>query len=168
VIFRRSWAALIAVGIPFVILMPVGLATTSEQVVRGPSGATASVSQMSTAGGLVFYGLALLYWLSIIVFQRGITGRTLGMRMQGLACVGQDGLPPGPRAAAWRSVAGLIDYIGMMFCVPIVGLLTISRSRRHQRVGDMAAHTFVIDFRALGHPVDPLPPTPPGPTEPAI
>ena len=89
--------------------------------------------------------IAVIYLLGVFVVQRGLTGRTLGSMLFSFLVLGQDGRPLGIPRALLRSVAGAVDYLPC--CVPIVGIVTIGATPLHQRVGDLAAGSLVIDAR---------------------
>jgi uncharacterized RDD family membrane protein YckC len=104
----------------------------------------------------------LAYMVGVFVFQRGLTGRTVGTMLTGVAVVGSDGRPLGPAKALLRSVAGVVDYLPC--CLPLVGVVTVLASPGHRRVGDMAAESYVVGNHWFGRPVElPGPPAPPAP-----
>jgi hypothetical protein len=72
------------------------------------------------------------------------------------AVLGEDGHPLGIGRATLRSVAGAVDYLPC--CLPIVGIVTISATPNHQRVGDLAAGSIVVDARCFA-PSTPPPPS---------
>ena len=80
------------------------------------------------AGGrwLVLTLVWLAYLVGVFVFQRGLTGRTVGTMLTGVAVVGPDGRPLGPAKALLRSVAGVVDYLPC--CLPLVGFVTVLAS----------------------------------------
>ena len=95
--------------------------------------------------------VALAYLVGVFVLQRGWTGSTLGTRLLGIVTVGADGRPIGAGRALLRSVAGIVDYLPC--CLPLVGIVTIFSTKGHRRVGDMAAHSLVVDRPHLGSPI---------------
>jgi len=99
----------------------------------------------------VVWAIVLAYFVGVFIVQRGLTGRTLGTMALGIVVVDAQGAPPGIPRALVRSVAGIVDYIPC--CLPLVGLITIFTTGRHQRVGDLAASTFVVDRAFVGQPV---------------
>jgi uncharacterized RDD family membrane protein YckC len=96
---------------------------------------------------LVLITLSVAYLVGVFIVQRGLTGRTLGSMLFAFTVVGVDGLPLGISRATLRSVAGAVDYLPC--CVPIVGIVTITATPSHQRVGDLAAGSIVVDSRGL-------------------
>lgn len=96
-------------------------------------------------------GVAGLYGVGALIVRRGRTGRSPGMDALRLRVVDAAGRPPGVGPAAVRSMAGIADYLPC--CLPIVGVVTMASSPFHQRVGDLAAHTYVVPAPRVGHAV---------------
>lgn len=67
-------------------------------------------------------------------------GGTPGMRWLGLRVVTESGETPRLRAYMYRWLMGVVD--GYLF--GLVGAAAIAFSPRHQRLGDMVAHTVVV------------------------
>jgi hypothetical protein len=97
--------------------------------------------------------LAVSYLILVFILQRGLTGRTVGSMLFAFAVLGQDGRPIGVGRAVLRSLAGAVDYLPC--CIPIVGIVTIGATPSHQRVGDLAAGSIVVDARRGDHHPDP-------------
>lgn len=97
-------------------------------------------------GDLLLLGLSL----AIFVILQGLTGWTIGKRLLGLRCVRADGRPPGIGKALLRWVLWLVDGLP---CFGLVGFITGLSTVGHRRVGDMAAHTYVVRADAAGSPV---------------
>ena len=102
-----------------------------------------SVYTIDGAAQAALYLVPLLYALVFSVVLQGLTGTTPGKAAFGLRVVDVDGARPGIGRAFVRSLFLLVDGIGC--CVPLVGLITALVSKGHRRVGDMVAHTLVID-----------------------
>ncbi len=117
----------------------------------------------ASAWSLVLVPLAYAVVVSVLV--QGRTGATPGKAAFGVRVVDPDGRGPGIGRAFVRTLLLPIDLIGCV--VPLVGPIAAFTSRGHRRVGDMAAHTFVVDRSATGRaivmPAAPAPPNPPGP-----
>ncbi len=107
------------------------------------------------------YAVGFLVWLFVplnaFVIQ-GITGATVGKQMLGLRVVRGDGAIASFGWIALRSLMLLVATA--LNCVCFLGwiaeLITASATKRHQRVGDMAAGTFVVLKSSVGSPVDPF------------
>jgi RDD family len=105
-------------------------------------------------------GVGFLIWLFVplnaFVIQ-GLTGATVGKHIMGLRVVRANGAVASFGYIALRSFM-LLVAIGLNFlCFVgfIAELITASATKRHQRVGDMAAGTFVVGKASVGTPVDP-------------
>jgi uncharacterized RDD family membrane protein YckC len=94
---------------------------------------------------VILIASAVTYLIAVFILQRGLTGRTVGSMLFAISVVGEDGRPLGIGRAALRSVAGAVDYLPC--CIPIVGIVTIGATPSHQRVGDLAAGSRVVDAR---------------------
>jgi uncharacterized RDD family membrane protein YckC len=94
---------------------------------------------------IALIAIAVIYLIGVFVVQRGLTGRTLGSMLFSYSILGEDGHTLGIPRALLRSVAGAVDYLPC--CIPIVGIVTIGATPLHQRVGDLAAGSFVTDAR---------------------
>jgi uncharacterized RDD family membrane protein YckC len=97
-----------------------------------------------------------------VVAETFFRGRTIGKAAVGLRVVTLEAGPIGFREAIIRSLFQLIDFI---FTLGAAALLCAMATPRSQRVGDLAAGTFVIrDPRSLPH-LPAVPFTPPMGTE---
>lgn len=95
----------------------------------------------------------LLGWSYFIVLEWLWNGQTLGKRLFGLRVISADGSPAGFIAVLVRNLARVVDFLPAVYGL---GLLAIVLSSRSQRLGDLAAGTFVVraprprlDFLAL-------------------
>jgi len=93
----------------------------------------------------VFLGLSVL----IYVLLQGLKGWTPGKLLFGIRTVAEDGRAPGIGRAIIRWLFLILDGL----CAGLVGFIVALTSRGHRRVGDMAAKTFVVDGRYMGHPI---------------
>ncbi len=84
--------------------------------------------------------LAVYYWYWV-ERPRSHGGQTFGMKLFGLRIISKDG---GPASTAQLFVRGILLIVDTLI-FGLVGFLTIVCSRYHQRVGDHAAGTLVID-----------------------
>ena len=93
-----------------------------------------------TAWYLISIGAALL----LFVILPGITGKTPGKAAVGIKLVNAEGRPPGVLRAFLRHILWIVD--GFPYIIPnLVGFIVALNGERNQRVGDMAAGTFVVD-----------------------
>jgi uncharacterized RDD family membrane protein YckC len=91
----------------------------------------------------------VLYLVYCLLMERCYAA-TVGKMLFKLRVVGDGGAPPGLREVLLRN---LIKALEVFFFAPL--LLAVLLNRYRQRLGDMAAHTTVIDARLL------VPPAPP-------
>src|SRR6266540_5530654 len=88
-------------------------------------------------GGVVLAAIMLAVWWGYFpFFEEVMGGRTPGKRALGLRVVHTDGQPAGLGAVLLRNLIRPLDMAGL-------GLLMLV-TRRHQRLGDLAAGTMVI------------------------
>jgi uncharacterized RDD family membrane protein YckC len=104
----------------------------------------AAVIGLQNAGP--FFGIALLLtfavaWAYFILFEWLGNGQTLGKRMFGLRVIADDGAPAGFTAVLVRNLVRVVDFLPGFYGL---GLLAIVVSSRSQRLGDLAAGTFVV------------------------
>lgn len=92
--------------------------------------------------------MSTLVLLSVYVFIPGYSGTSPGKRLLGLKIVTIDGGVVGVTHAVLRTVVGVVDFLPGI--VPwLLGRQLAQRSPWHQRLGDRAARTAVIDARRL-------------------
>lgn len=89
--------------------------------------------------------------LLLVVILPGRRGWTPGHLAADLRIVRGDGSRVGILRALVRTVAWVIDILPG---VPLVAYGSARLTRRHQRVGDLLARTYVVDKQAAGRPVD--------------
>ncbi len=123
--------------IAFVVLVAVaGLAAVS--------GAT---ENLAGAGmGLVLLLLFAIQWLYFTIFE-ALRGRTPGKAAFGCRVVTTMGRPIGARAAALRNVLRAADSLPLAYSaglLSVAGLVSMSVTRRFQRLGDLVAGTMVV------------------------
>ncbi len=91
----------------------------------------------SIAAFLIFFGYD-------VFFEVRSHGRTLGKRWTGLRVVRTGGRPVGLVTSALRNVMRLVDILPALYAI---GMLSIFLTVRNQRLGDLAADTYVIRDR---------------------
>jgi uncharacterized RDD family membrane protein YckC len=102
-------------------------------------GFTADASGNRTAWLLI----NILVPIGILWVMQGITGKTPGKAIAGIKTVNAEGNPPGVGRAALRSILWIVD--GFPYLIPyLTGFIVALTGERNQRVGDMAAGTFVV------------------------
>jgi uncharacterized RDD family membrane protein YckC len=121
------------------------------------SGDTVLLASSDDTGTAVFVGLAvsMLIPLNLFVLQ-GVTGAAAGKHMLGLRVVRADGTVAGFGKNALRTLLLLVATVISGFCFGIgwiAEMIVAGVTKRHQRVGDMAAGTFVVRKESVGRPV---------------
>jgi uncharacterized RDD family membrane protein YckC len=98
-----------------------------------------------------WYLISLIAGLLIFVVLPGLKGWTPGKAMMGIKLVNAEGRPPGVLRALLRYILWIVD--AFPYLIPyLTGFIVALNSERNQRVGDMAAGTFVVDKNAAGGP----------------
>ena len=97
-------------------------------------------------GAVVLSGVAVLLtflitWSYFVLLEWLWQGQTIGKRMYGLRVIGEDGSPAGFTAVLVRNLARVVDWLPGFYAL---GLLTVVVSPRSQRLGDLAAGTYVV------------------------
>jgi uncharacterized RDD family membrane protein YckC len=90
---------------------------------------------------LLLFGVVWGYPVGMETFWHG---RTLGKAVMGLRVVTVEGAPISLRHAAIRAAVGLVDF---PLTFGLAAVLSALMSKRHQRLGDLAAGTLVVRER---------------------
>lgn len=93
-----------------------------------------------------YFGIAVLLtfalaWSYFILLEWLGNGQTIGKRMFGLRVIADDGAPASFTAVLIRNLVRIVDFLPSFYGI---GLLAIVLSSRSQRLGDLAAGTFVV------------------------
>ena len=197
VVGRRIVAYVIDGAIATGILVAVAAATVSNSYSHAPTSACERLrnfqdfsGQCVQFGSHVFtwnggrFGIAVLAGVLVgianNVLLQGLTGASVGKFATGLRVIDAQGEICGVGRALVRWLL-LLTVDDFPYCFPLVGLITVSVTRPHRRVGDMVARTDVVatadlhrpvvapaPVSAYGYPtqawVPPVPPGPPGAT----
>lgn len=86
-----------------------------------------------------------LFWLLYLVVPEVLTRKTVGKKLTGLTVVREDGSPVTFVDSFLRH---LFDPVDGMF-VGILSLIVMARTEKHQRLGDVVAHTVVIKVQIV-------------------
>ncbi len=92
--------------------------------------------------GLLLAGYFAIVWGYGIVCEGFLNGQTLGKRALGLRVLSEQGAPITVAQAVLRNVIGTVD--GPASFLGLLGLSSMTVSRRFQRLGDLAAGTMVV------------------------
>lgn len=150
---NRGFAAV--VDFLIALLITAGLEIGYEQI--GAPGA-------ARVGGLIQLLLFVLGWSYFIVLEWLWNGQTVGKRWSGLRVINEDGSPAGFVAVFIRNLVRMADFLPGFYGL---GLLAIVFTSRSQRLGDLAAGTFVVrapkprldwlSLRTMTRPGEPVP-----------
>lgn len=91
--------------------------------------------------GVVTLLTFLLAWSYFVFLEWLWQGQTLGKRLYGLRVIRDDGAPAGFVAVLIRNLVRIVDFLPGFYGL---GLMTIIVSSRSQRLGDIAAGTYVV------------------------
>ena len=94
------------------------------------------------------FAAAVLLFLVVLPGRRGWSPGYLAADVR---LVRRDGERAGMGRALVRTVAWVVDILPG---IPLVAYGSARLTKRHQRVGDLLARTYVLDKRAVGRPVD--------------
>lgn len=97
------------------------------------------------AGGATFL-LDVAFVFVCFGIVAGITGATIGKALVGIRVVREDGSIVGIPKSLLRWLCFFVDIF-------FVGIILASTTRGHRRLGDMAAHSYVVTKDAVGRPV---------------
>lgn len=91
-------------------------------------------------GVMVLVTLAIA-WSYFVLLEWLWQGQTVGKRMYGLRVIRSDGAPAGFIAVLIRNLLRVVDFLPLFYGL---GLLSIIVTSRSQRLGDIAAGTYVV------------------------
>ncbi len=95
----------------------------------------------SSLQGLWVMATLLIAWSYFIGLEWLWEGRTLGKRMFGLRVISADGSPASFIAVVIRNLLRVVDFLPAFYGLGLVAIVATARS---QRLGDLAAGTFVV------------------------
>ena len=97
-----------------------------------------------------FFGLCVAFTFLYFALVEGLWGGSLGKQMTGIRVVTATGDRIGiPRSCARWALFAIDGPLSFFLC----GIITSSVSHGHRRLGDMAAHTYVVSRDDAGRPV---------------
>jgi uncharacterized RDD family membrane protein YckC len=94
-----------------------------------------------TLSGVLVLVTFFITWCYFVLLEWLWQGQTVGKRMYGLRVIGEDGSPATFTAVLVRNLARIIDFLPGFYAV---GLLSVIVTPRSQRLGDLAAGTYVV------------------------
>jgi uncharacterized RDD family membrane protein YckC len=81
----------------------------------------------------------MVCWFFVIPFMEGMTGGTIGKKLLRIKVIRQDGQPS---TVGTSFVRHLFDFIDCFF---LIGLIVALTNVNRARIGDLVAHTYVVD-----------------------
>lgn len=96
-------------------------------------------------------GLALIVLIPVLLYfpiGEGVWGLTLGKLITGLVVVDRRGLPPGVGRASIRTALRFAEVNPILLGAIPAGICILA-TEHDQRVGDLVAHTYVVDRKEL-------------------
>ena len=91
--------------------------------------------------GVLLLVVFFVTWSYFVLTEWLWQGQTVGKRMYGLRVIRDDGAPAGFLAVLIRNLLRLVDFLPAFYGV---GLTSIIVTSRNQRLGDIAAGTYVV------------------------
>jgi uncharacterized RDD family membrane protein YckC len=83
----------------------------------------------------------LIAWSYFVLLEWLWQGQTIGKRLYGLRVIRDDGAPAGFVAVLIRNLLRIVDFLPLFYGLGLMAVIVTSRS---QRLGDLAAGTYVV------------------------
>src|SRR6266566_1885531 len=96
---------------------------------------------LPVVGGFTLIVTAVLIWAYFILLEWLWNGQTIGKRVYKLRVINEDGSPAQFTAVLIRNLMRLVDFLPALYGL---GVLVIVLSPKSQRLGDLAAGTYVV------------------------
>src|SRR5438046_8271992 len=103
--------------------------------------ASATGGVLYILGGFTLIVTAVLIWAYFILLEWLWNGQTIGKRAFRLRVINEDGSPAQFTAVLIRNLLRLVDFLPALYGL---GVLVIVLSPKSQRLGDLAAGTYVV------------------------
>src|SRR2546425_896705 len=129
---NRGFAAVLDFGVATVIALGATIALGAIPAAFGPRNAVFGVALLL---------IPTIIWAYFILLEWLWNGQTLGKRAYGLRVISGDGSPAGFTAVFVRNLIRVIDFLPVFYGL---GLLLIVLTPKNQRLGDLAAGTYVV------------------------
>ena len=132
--FGKRIAAFLIDGIVLTVAMMV-VGMLSIFAIGGGSRAMARVV-------LAVQALAVLAMFAYFIVLEGLYGQTLGKKAMGIVVVNDDGSDSTVVGSLVRNVLRIVDALPFLY---LLGIVAILLTDGNQRVGDLAASTYVVE-----------------------
>jgi uncharacterized RDD family membrane protein YckC len=130
---NRGFAAVVDFVIASLVFAGAGYASS---LIVGRLG-DAGVQLLGVIGLLTFF----VAWSYFVLLEWLWQGQTVGKRLYGLRVIRDDGAPAGFVAVLIRNLIRIVDFLPAFYGL---GLLMVIGTSRSQRLGDLAAGTYVV------------------------
>src|SRR6267378_5031095 len=137
---NRGFAALLDFLVAAVIVFTALLLLGVGGALLGVAGALGEAS-FFLLGGLTLIVTLVLIWAYFILLEWLWNGQTIGKRVFRLRVINEDGSPAQFTAVLIRNLLRLVDFLPAFYGL---GVLVIVLSPKSQRLGDLAAGTYVV------------------------
>ena len=137
---NRGFAALLDFLVAAVIVFTALLLLGVGGALLGVAGALGEAS-FFLLGGLTLIVTLVLIWAYFILLEWLWNGQTIGKRVFRLRVINEDGSPAQFTAVLIRNLLRLVDFLPALYGL---GVLVIVLSPKSQRLGDLAAGTYVV------------------------
>jgi len=162
VVGRRVVAYVVDTVIQIAIVVGLWFAFTSSVPKAGHTGGIVIGNTRhgftSSSHRVIWIALSIIAGLVIFVVIPGLRGWSPGKALVGIRLVNAEGSPPGILRAFLRYILWIVDGFPGYVLAPLVGFVTALTTKANQRVGDLAAGTFVVRAAAAGRPIGQLVP----------
>ena len=105
------------------------------------TGSVLGLESLYLVGGLALIVVLVLIWSYFILLEWLWNGQTIGKRVYKLRVINEDGSPAQFTAVLIRNLMRLVDFLPALYGL---GVLVIVLSPKSQRLGDLAAGTYVV------------------------
>src|SRR5213594_2609600 len=129
---NRGFAAVLDFGVATVIALGATIALGAIPAGFGPRNAVFGVAVLL---------IPTIIWAYFILLEWLWNGQTLGKRAYGLRVISGDGSPAGFTAVFVRNLLRVVDFLPSFYGL---GLLLVILTPKNQRLGDLAAGTYVV------------------------
>ena len=129
---NRGFAAVLDFGVATVVAFGTAIALGAIPAGFGPR---------SAVFGVALLLIPTIIWAYFILLEWLWNGQTLGKRAYGLRVISGDGSPAGFIAVFVRNLIRVVDFLPVFYGL---GLLLIVLTPKNQRLGDLAAGTYVV------------------------
>jgi uncharacterized RDD family membrane protein YckC len=130
---NRGFAAVLDFAVATAILLTAALTLALISPALGDA--------LAGAFGITLFAALLVSWAYFVLLEWLWNGQTIGKRAFGLRVITEDGSPASFTAVLIRNLLRLVDFLPLFYGI---GVAAIVVSPKSQRLGDLAAGTYVV------------------------